>query len=466
MSEVKKFTSLLKRYGLTDQQISNVLKVLRTIWVAEDIGSLGATISSDFDNQFKSELDILRDLSLIDFSGRADNIQVYECTYKGERIAEEAWNAYLENIKQKIIDTLKEYPPRVIAFWAKFGIDKPVWVKRSVCWQHYIEDKYVPESIVKPLIEDDEIYDLITKIWMKLVEIDVAIEAYHNVTTGGGSLRERKYVLPLKALTLIEQEFGEIDFDLKYFGVLGVLSKYIDLRNKTRDEYINLLEFYRVTEEDVMKFIEKLHVDGITSRYIKGDVPFLILDKEKYIKYIKEEIEKTVKKVKDYLIKGLPPIGPEEEEITLYPEKPYENLMKIKQLLRNLHGSILILDKHFSSECFTFFKDINPQHVTDIKFLIGRAHLNKDFKSVYKAFKDEMARKNIKVEARLLNEEDEKEIHDRYLISENAAYNTPPWNTINKKLGHIKKIKNVKEIKRILNKYWARSKNILKLNLL
>jgi len=75
-----------------------------------------------------------------------------------------------------------------------------------------------------------------------------------------------------------------------------------------------------------------------------------------------------------------------------------------------------------------------------------------------------MLNKGISVEFRILNDKDAQEIHDRYLISDNAAYNTPPWNIIHKKLGDIKFIKDHVSKRYIFDKYWSRATDISKMS--
>jgi len=75
-----------------------------------------------------------------------------------------------------------------------------------------------------------------------------------------------------------------------------------------------------------------------------------------------------------------------------------------------------------------------------------------------------MLNKGISVEFRILNDKDAQEIHDRYLISDNAAYNTPTWNIIHKKLGDIKFIKDHVSKRYIFDKYWSRATDISKMS--
>jgi len=151
--------------------------------------------------------------------------------------------------------------------------------------------------------------------------------------------------------------------------------------------------------------------------------------------------------------------------ITIKPEKPFSSLMEVFELLESMKGFVWILDKHFSEEGFKFLRRIDPAKVREIKVLMGTAHLTRDFKDIYKAFRREMSNLRVAVEFRVLHKADETKIHDRYLISEDAAYNTPPWNIMNKKYAdiiRIRKKENENSKRRDFQKYWSRAREISK----
>lgn len=151
-----------------------------------------------------------------------------------------------------------------------------------------------------------------------------------------------------------------------------------------------------------------------------------------------------------------------QDVIRIEPEKPFKGLMDVFELMKNLTGTVLFLDKHFDENGFKFLRKLNPAKVTEIRVLMGKSHLSTDFKEIFKAFKDEMFYEGVKVQFRLLSDTDEIEIHDRYLISQNLAYNTPPWNIIHRKLGDIKRIKDIEWRRKRLEKYWSRATAVLK----
>ena len=108
---------------------------------------------------------------------------------------------------------------------------------------------------------------------------------------------------------------------------------------------------------------------------------------------------------------------------------------------------------------------INPAKVREVKILMGKSHMSRDFKEVCKAFAKEMANNGVQVECRILDDRDEAKIHDRYVVGRNLAYNTPPWNIIHQKLANIMRIKDEYKglLKKLIEKYWSRARDIEKI---
>lgn len=154
---------------------------------------------------------------------------------------------------------------------------------------------------------------------------------------------------------------------------------------------------------------------------------------------------------------------PEIEEISIKPEKPFTSLTQIYQLISGLRGHVQILDKDFGEEGFPFLSKLTPLHVNKLQILAGKSRLSTNLKQLYKAFKEEMQQRGIYVEFRILSDKDAQEIHDRYLIAQGVAYNTPPWNIIHKKLGDIRRIDDYWSKKTYFEKYWSRATDILKI---
>jgi len=151
------------------------------------------------------------------------------------------------------------------------------------------------------------------------------------------------------------------------------------------------------------------------------------------------------------------------DELEMQPESPFKNLTQLFDLMEKLKGPILLLDKHFNAKGFMFLRRLDATLVSNVKLLTSRACLKRDFKEIFKAFKEEMANQRINVELRILDARDAEKVHDRYLMSSNLSYNTPPWNVVHKTLGDIIRINDVESKRRYFKKYWSRATDVLKL---
>jgi len=189
---------------------------------------------------------------------------------------------------------------------------------------------------------------------------------------------------------------------------------------------------------------------------------------------IKNKLEiKLVSKVEEvlndaiigYQTTGVPerPI-PDIEQVNIRPEKPFTNLTHIYELMETLKGNVQLLDKDFDEGAFKFLLKLNESQVTSLQILSSKSRLDSSLKEAYSALKEEMKRHGISVEYRILDDEDSKEIHDRYLIAQGVAYDTPPWNIIHKKLGDITKIEDHWTKKNYFDKYWSRATEISKMS--
>lgn len=179
-------------------------------------------------------------------------------------------------------------------------------------------------------------------------------------------------------------------------------------------------------------------------------------------------VVKDWKEVAMKRIVRLPPqqqISTAPDQILIKPEKPFTNLMQIYELMGHFVDSILVLDKYFDEDGLVFLRKINPAKVKEIKILVGKPHLRKGFKKTYKAFEKEMATIGAKVQCRVLDEHDEMNIHDRFIIGQNLAYNTPSWNRIHEKLAQIMRIKKeyIDSLRKQIEKYWSRARDIKKI---
>lgn len=142
--------------------------------------------------------------------------------------------------------------------------------------------------------------------------------------------------------------------------------------------------------------------------------------------------------------------------------EPFKNLQKLYEVIGNLNGDIRVIDRNFDVEGFMFFTKLNPAKATKLRILGGKSRLDSTLRREYKAFRSEMQKRGIQVEFRILSDDDAASLHDRYLITDEIVYNTPPWNIIHKKYGDVRSLASAFEKRKKFKYYWRRATKLVK----
>lgn len=184
------------------------------------------------------------------------------------------------------------------------------------------------------------------------------------------------------------------------------LNKQSVYRLLVLEEYINSKEF---KEQDLGGFLMLLNQCNIL-KYNKKSSAITVL----YNPRTSEDVEISTK--------------------FLSPETPYSNVRNLREILRNSTEFVHWFDKHFS------LKGLEPLHdeadgtkINEIKILSGitSGRVNDRLRDDFIRFRDEMKTRQITVELRILcNKDILNDIHDRWIVSKNSAFNIPPIDTI------------------------------------
>lgn len=173
--------------------------------------------------------------------------------------------------------------------------------------------------------------------------------------------------------------------------------------------------------------ISLLLIENFIDKGVKSDIgPLLsLLNKCKILSYDK----------KSGVIKILynPKVESNEIKTTfISPQTPYTNVKNLRQILEATKKYIWWFDKHFSLKGFEPLSEVvDGNYVQEIRILTGNSNVNEKFKKDFERFQAEMNFRGIKAECKVIvNPSLYHQIHDRWLITENAAYNLPAVNTI------------------------------------
>lgn len=116
------------------------------------------------------------------------------------------------------------------------------------------------------------------------------------------------------------------------------------------------------------------------------------------------------------------------------PQRPYGNVLALRDMLRAARGSIRWYEKHMEAKTVeVLYREVTGDDLDEIRLLSGppKAERLDDLKDEYKRFRKEMKdERGIAVEWRVLDSKEAFKHHDRFFITEGLSRNLPPVNSI------------------------------------
>ena len=146
--------------------------------------------------------------------------------------------------------------------------------------------------------------------------------------------------------------------------------------------------------------------------------------------------------------------------------RPYSNDLRIREILRECHGSILWLDKYFQKEAFEWiFREATAENISSVRIIstVDDSGLDQLAIADYKRLKKELANKNISLEWRTFARSDAHDLHDRWVLDdENLCYNTPSIGSIKSgQRSELHRSPNHNDIKQIFEQYYQQSRPVM-----
>ncbi|MEM0150053.1 MAG: hypothetical protein QXW10_04110 [Candidatus Micrarchaeaceae archaeon] len=146
--------------------------------------------------------------------------------------------------------------------------------------------------------------------------------------------------------------------------------------------------------------------------------------------------------------------------IEISPETPFTNMLMLSnRLMSKLSGNIRILDMHFDAKALENLSRLVGGHEGSYKSLMvlaKRDRLGREFSLEYWDFIEELKRKGVAFELRVIPDELTAEQHERLIMDDSAAYKIPPLNIINKKSEHIVSVNYGEALSRF-EYFWSKS---------
>jgi hypothetical protein len=141
-------------------------------------------------------------------------------------------------------------------------------------------------------------------------------------------------------------------------------------------------------------------------------------------------------------------------------EKPYSNLLIIKNIVRACNKYIYWFEKHFTKKIFEILiEETDGTKIDELRLLFGIVGINIKMRKEFKRFKSELENRGVYVELRVICDRRILDIiHGRWILSQNLCFNIPPTNTILQgQADEIKKTKN----RPPFESWWRDGKNLI-----
>lgn len=144
--------------------------------------------------------------------------------------------------------------------------------------------------------------------------------------------------------------------------------------------------------------------------------------------------------------------------VFIAPETPYGNIIWLRRILGECRKFIYWLDKHFYKMGLEDIWEVaDGTKVQQIHILSLRLedNLNPAAKNEYNRLRQELTRKGISLEWRVIEDKNIKDTHDRWIIGENYARNVPNINAIHSgQRAELNLSNNYDEVLKAFLSYW------------
>lgn len=288
--------NILKTRNLSSSEVESALKVLRIIYIGQNIrkgeGILCDDHHSRINKEFKEEADILLEENLINQDSWYSH-EFFHTTDYGSRVGK----ALIQNILNKgspIDYFLGKIPSNVLRFIIfdyiptslHFPVDKKIY---SGDWR----EVYLNEPKVRSLVK---------KFFEKLLKEKLCVKTKQYVSTRGGKLRGDHYVISPEIQKTLQRGWngkrgliGKEKEKAEVFHFFREIENILDEDNvdDVRNRYFDKLQELNVSEEKIGEIVNNMREKDITTNYrglMTEKKPFEIKNSSKYRIYTKKHL--------------------------------------------------------------------------------------------------------------------------------------------------------------------------------
>jgi hypothetical protein len=149
--------------------------------------------------------------------------------------------------------------------------------------------------------------------------------------------------------------------------------------------------------------------------------------------------------------------------IFIAPESPYGNKLWLRRVLEACKGYIWWFDKHFMAQAFEPLWEVaDGNKINNIKIvsLFLPEHQGRAIRQ-FQDLRAELRGRNIELAWRVVDSREVRDVHDRWIISSDKAWNAPNVNAIfSGQASEILQTNNDGELRARFSSYWGRAREI------
>lgn len=119
------------------------------------------------------------------------------------------------------------------------------------------------------------------------------------------------------------------------------------------------------------------------------------------------------------------------QDAYLHPSRPFSNDLAIRRIVRRLTGDLFWYEQHMDRKALEILTDeLQADEVDSLRLLSGPANITSKTKKAYQRFSDELDAKAVRVEWRVLANENARSLHARVIADDDETYEVPPLNSV------------------------------------
>ena len=282
---------------------------------------------------------------------------------------------------------------------------------------------------------------------LSILSIKSAKDFFTGRTIGTYPINEINdhHIFPIKSGLKIQED--KIDSILNRTPLLQETN--IKIKNKKPSKYVKEIA-RKLKDETALEKLMKTHLISPKALKCLRQDDFDGFIKERNIS-IKKELKKTI---------GI--FEEEKNSSLIAPGKDYDNRVNYISYIEDCEEFINIIDPYFKENSIKLLREglRNNKSIKSIKIITKPDALEDNFKDIFKKFSKQMKNENISVEIKVLIEPKIKsQLHDRYLITKNKAYNFVSADTVSR--GQLSHIKEVSDISPIFDEFWMHGEELI-----